>query len=76
MTYRDSRRAFEFSVPLISKLRRMTIEGGQGTSTYGPRGAELMRTLGIYVYMPAQRGNWSPIHVVLGLRITHAKHMA
>ena len=40
----------------------MVIEGEQGRSTYGPR-----RTLGTYMYMPAQRGSWSPIHVVLDL---------
>ena len=45
----------------------MVIEGGQGRSTYGPTGAELTRTLGTYMYMPAQRGSWSPIHVVLDL---------
>ena len=45
----------------------MVIEGGQGRSTYGPRVAELTRTLGTYMYMPAQQGSWSLIHVVLDL---------
>ena len=71
MTYRNPRPDFEFSIRLTPKLWRVTttmvIEGGQGRSTYGPRGAELMRTLGTYMYMPAQRGSWSPIHVVLDL---------